>query len=63
MVRARRDGNAVANALNEIRKACRDERINLMPRILHAAKAEATLGEIIQTMREEFGQYKEPPIF
>ena len=63
MVRARRDGVAVKNALDEIRKACRDERLNLMPRILHAAKVEATLGEIIQTMREEFGQYKEPPIF
>jgi methylmalonyl-CoA mutase N-terminal domain/subunit len=62
-VRARRDGAAVKTALDEIRKACRDERLNLMPRILHAAKVESTLGEIIQTMREEFGQYKEPPIF
>jgi methylmalonyl-CoA mutase N-terminal domain/subunit len=63
MVKARRDGGAVSSALQEIRKACRDERLNLMPRILHAVKVEATLGEIIQTMREEFGEYKEPPIF
>jgi len=62
-VKARRDGGAVSSALQEIRKACRDERLNLMPRILHAVKVEATLGEIIQTMREEFGEYKEPPIF
>jgi len=63
MVRGRRDGAAVKSALDEIHRACRDERLNLMPRILRAAKVEATLGEIIQTMREEFGEYKEPPIF
>jgi len=63
MVRERRDGVAVNNALEEIRKACRDESINLMPKILHAAKVEATLGEIIRVMREEFGEYKEPAIF
>ena len=63
MVRERRDGVAARNALEEIRAACRDEGINLMPKILHAAKVEATLGEMIQVMREEFGEYREPPIF
>jgi len=63
MVRGRRDGAAVKSALDEIHRACRNERLNLMPCILRAAKVEATLGEIIQTMREEFGEYKEPPIF
>ena len=63
MVRARRDGVAVKNALKDIRTACRDEGINLMPKILHAVKVEATLGEMIQVMREEFGEYREPPIF
>ncbi len=63
MVRERRDGVAVKNALEDIRTACRDEGINLMPKILHAVKVEATLGEMIQVMREEFGEYREPPIF
>jgi len=63
MVRERRDGVAVNNALEDIRTACRDEGVNLMPKILHAVKVEATLGEMIQVMREEFGEYREPPIF
>jgi len=63
IVRERRDGGAVNDSLEDIRKACRDESINLMPKILRAAKVEATLGEIIQVMREEFGEYKEPAIF
>ena len=63
MVRERRDGVAVKNVLEDIRMACRDEGVNLMPKILHAVKVEATLGEMIQVMREEFGEYREPPIF
>ncbi len=63
MVHERRDGVAARNALEDIRKACRDESINLMPKILHAVKVEATLGEIIQVIREEFGEYKDPAIF
>ncbi|MFH1550325.1 MAG: methylmalonyl-CoA mutase family protein [Planctomycetota bacterium] len=63
IVRERRDGGAVNDSLEDIRKTCRDESINLMPKILRAAKVEATLGEIIQVMREEFGEYKEPAIF
>jgi len=63
MVGERRDGVAVNNALEDIRTACRDEGVTLMPKILHAVKVEATLGEMIQVMREEFGEYREPPIF
>ena len=30
---------------------------NLMPRIIHAVKAHATLGEISDTLRSVFGEY------
>ncbi len=62
-VRQRRDGNSVRNALEDLRAACNDTSVNLMPLIIHAAKVEATLGEIIQVMRDEFGEYHEPAIF
>jgi methylmalonyl-CoA mutase N-terminal domain/subunit len=34
-----------------------------MPRILDAVRAYATLGEMCDVLREEFGEYEEPPIF
>ena len=34
--------------------------MNLMPAIIDAVKAYATLGEIITTLEAEFGTYTEP---
>lgn len=36
---------------------------NMIPYILECVRSYATEGEIIQTMREVFGEYKEKPIF
>jgi len=36
---------------------------NMIPAILAAAQAEATLGEICGTLREEWGSYSETPAF
>jgi len=35
---------------------------NLMPYLLEAVKAEATLGEICAALKEVFGTYKEPVV-
>ncbi len=61
-LRASRDGGAVESVLRSLAEACRDGS-NLMPRILDAAKAYATLGEIAGVLRKEFGEYREPPSF
>ncbi|MBP2664229.1 MAG: scpA 1, partial [Firmicutes bacterium] len=37
---------------------CKDESTNLMPLILDAVKAYATLGEICGIMRKVFGEYQ-----
>lgn len=58
-LKERRDNVKVKETLEEIREAARDESINLMPRILDAIKAYATLGEVCGVLREEFGEYKE----
>ncbi len=34
-----------------------------MPPILSAVKARVTLGEIIATLRQVFGEWREPPIY
>ncbi|WP_345558965.1 acyl-CoA mutase large subunit family protein [Streptomonospora halophila] len=60
--RERRDGGAVDKALADLLGAVRDPaRPNLIPVILDAVRAEATLGEICGTMGEEFGTYTEKP--
>ena len=55
-VRARRDGSATRDALNRIEQAARGED-NLMPHIIRAVEASATLGEISDRLRAVFGEY------
>ncbi|MBN2414823.1 methylmalonyl-CoA mutase family protein [bacterium] len=58
-VRAERDQSAVDAALAALRAAAKDTGINLMPHILEAAKRYASLGEICNVLRDEFGEYRE----
>jgi len=58
-LRRDRDNEHVTMALNALRAAC-EGTDNTMPYIIEAAKAYATLGEIIDVMRETFGVYQEP---
>lgn len=58
-LRARRDNVRVQTVLDDVRKAAKDESVNLMPVIVEAVKAYATEGEICGVLREEFGEYRE----
>jgi methylmalonyl-CoA mutase, N-terminal domain len=60
--RRARDAAAVATALAEMVAAARSGE-NMIPSILAAAQAEATLGEICGALREEWGGYAETPAF
>jgi methylmalonyl-CoA mutase N-terminal domain/subunit len=60
-VRRERDNTAVRRALNDLARAAEGD-ANLMPYILEAVKAYATLQEITDTLREVFGEYMEPVI-
>ncbi|MUL40096.1 methylmalonyl-CoA mutase [Streptomonospora sp. PA3] len=60
--RERRDQAAVDAALDDLLAAVGDPAgPNLIPVILRAVRAEATLGEICGTMGREFGTYTEDP--
>jgi methylmalonyl-CoA mutase N-terminal domain/subunit len=59
--RRERDASLVERRLGELREACRGE-ANLMPPILEAVRAYATLGEICGAMREVFGEYRPPTV-
>jgi methylmalonyl-CoA mutase N-terminal domain/subunit len=56
-LRQRRDNNKVQSALRAIEAAAKGTD-NLMPLILEAVKAYATVGEISDTLRAVFGEYQ-----
>jgi methylmalonyl-CoA mutase N-terminal domain/subunit len=60
--RAERDQAAVDGALAAMIAAARSGE-NMIPPMLLAAQAEATLGEICGALREEWGTYSETPAF
>jgi methylmalonyl-CoA mutase N-terminal domain/subunit len=57
-LRATRDNDTVRRALDSLRAAARGDQ-NMMPHILDAARAYATLQEITDALREELGLYRE----
>jgi methylmalonyl-CoA mutase, N-terminal domain len=61
-VRAERDQAKVDAALAKVEAACRGTD-NLMPPVLEAVKAYATLGEVSDVFRKVFGQYREGGLF
>ncbi len=61
-LRQSRDNATVQRTLEALRKAARGPD-NLMPPILDAVRAYATLGEICGVLREEFGEYKPNVMF
>jgi methylmalonyl-CoA mutase N-terminal domain/subunit len=58
-LRRERDQGRVGQALDRLRIACQGTE-NTMPYILDAVRAYATLGEIVDVMREVFSTYREP---
>ena len=56
-LKATRDQQAVESTLNALRSAAKGDD-NLMPYILDAVRVYATLGEIANVLRDEFGEYK-----
>jgi methylmalonyl-CoA mutase N-terminal domain/subunit len=56
-LKAKRDQNAVDEVLIKLKSAAESD-TNLMPLILDAVKAYATLGEICDVLRDVFGEYQ-----
>ncbi|MEM3770509.1 MAG: methylmalonyl-CoA mutase family protein [Candidatus Bathyarchaeia archaeon] len=62
-VKRQRNNTKVKEALDSLQNAAENEDVNLMPFIIQAVKEYATLGEICDTLRQVFGEYKPPSIF
>jgi methylmalonyl-CoA mutase N-terminal domain/subunit len=61
IVKARRDPSSVERALGRLHKACGAGE-NIVPPLIEAARARATVGEMTAVMREVFGTYVEPAV-
>jgi methylmalonyl-CoA mutase, N-terminal domain len=62
-VRARRESEAVEGALAALRRDAAHDNINLMPRLLDAARVHASEGEIVEALQHVWGDYTETPVF
>jgi len=60
-LRASRNQDAVTRSLDVLRSAAATAE-NLMPRILDAVRAYATVGEMCDALRDVWGEYEEVPI-
>jgi len=61
-VKKQRDNQAVKIALKHLKEAAQDESANIIPPLVEAVEAYATLGEITNTLKEIFGTYQEPEL-
>ncbi len=61
-LRGERDAHRVAHALGGVRAIAAGEG-NVMPALVEAVKAYATIGEICRTLREVFGEYRPAAVY
>ncbi len=61
-VKKSRNKSHVKQNLIDLKKAA-DEGENLMPFILNCVKSYATLGEIVDALKEVYGEYQEPIMY
>jgi methylmalonyl-CoA mutase, N-terminal domain len=62
-LRGRRDSAAVEASLARLKEAATRENGNLMPLLIEASRAYATLGEMCDALRETWGTWRETPVF
>src|ERR671919_680413 len=62
-LRGRRDSAAVEAALARLKAEAAEPDRNLMPAIVDASKAYATMGEMCDALREVWGTWRETPVF
>jgi len=60
-LRQERDNQKVSQVLDEVRRVAESDQ-NIMPVLIEAVKTYATVGEISDTLRDVFGEYREPSI-
>nr|WP_297459903.1 methylmalonyl-CoA mutase family protein [uncultured Halomonas sp.] len=61
-VRAKRDEGKVQSLLAKLKEQAADESVNLMPITIELVKEGASMGDIVETLKEIWGTYRETPV-
>ena len=62
-VRRERDESLVSQVLQKLQQEAKDPSVNLVPVTISLVKAGATMGDIVEALREIWGTYRETPVF
>jgi methylmalonyl-CoA mutase N-terminal domain/subunit len=62
-VKRSRSSSDVRESLAALRKAAARDDVNLMPHLVECAKAYCTVGEIVDVLKEEWGEFQQPAVF
>ncbi|MDQ5832283.1 MAG: methylmalonyl-CoA mutase family protein, partial [Actinomycetota bacterium] len=62
-VRARRDADEVERTLAALREQAAKPQANLMPALIDCARAHASEGELVESLQQVFGSYRETPVY
>jgi methylmalonyl-CoA mutase N-terminal domain/subunit len=62
-VKSSRSASDVAGALDALGKAAAQDDTNLMPLLVDCAKAYCTLGEMVDVLKGEWGEFVQPTVF
>ena len=58
-IKESRNASRVQATLEQLREGAKQKSVNLLPLILESVREYATMGEICQLLREEFGEHRE----
>ena len=62
-IRKERDETNIQNLLKQLQAVAEDNSTNIMPVTIELVKAGATMGDIVEALREVWGTYREVPVF
>jgi methylmalonyl-CoA mutase N-terminal domain/subunit len=62
-VRRERDDARLNRLLDQLVAVARDESQNIMPVTIELVKAGATMGDIVEKLKDVWGTYRETPVF
>jgi methylmalonyl-CoA mutase N-terminal domain/subunit len=62
-VKRSRSSTDVRDALTALRKAAALDDVNLMPLLVGCAKAYCTVGEMVDVLKDEWGEFQQPAVF
>jgi methylmalonyl-CoA mutase N-terminal domain/subunit len=62
-VKRSRSGADVRTTLDALRAAAGRDDDNLMPRLIDCAKAYCTVGEMVDVLKDEWGEFQQPAVF